>query len=186
MSCVVKTPNFKMFYYKNEGCYWTENLQNEMYLGCSITKESWKLKGSAILHFWNIYDVTWKQRIGIRAILPPLVHQNIFQFSTYIFLADITAEMLKLCRVTKAKVFFLVPVYVFNFNLFEFSSAILWKGLLVKLVRIHNTTVAHRGHAAILKVAPILNIFLQTIKTCCIIKILAAVAFNVLQIEKNS
>ena len=93
--------------------------------------------------------------------------------------------MLKLCRVTQAEVFFLVQVYVFNFNLFEFSSAILWKGLLVKLIRIHNTTVAHRGHAAILKVAAILNNFLQTIKTCCVIKILAAVAFNVLQIEKT-
>ena len=42
---------FQMPYYKNEGCYWTENLQNEMYLGCSITKESWKLRGSAILQF---------------------------------------------------------------------------------------------------------------------------------------
>ena len=40
-----------MPYYKNEGCYWTENLQKEMYLGCSITKQSWKLMGSAILHF---------------------------------------------------------------------------------------------------------------------------------------
>ena len=37
--------------------------------------------------------------------------------------------MLKLCRVTKVKVFFLVLVYVFNFNLFEFSAAILEKGL---------------------------------------------------------
>ena len=38
--------------------------------------------------------------------------------------------MLKLCRVTKVKVLFLVLVYVFNFNLFEFSAAILEKGLL--------------------------------------------------------
>ena len=49
--------------------------------------------------------------------------------STYIFSADITPEMLKLCRVTKVKVFFLVLVCVFNFNLFEFSAAILEKGL---------------------------------------------------------
>ena len=35
----------------------------------------------------------------------------------------------KLCRVTKVKVFFLVLVYVFNFDLFEFSAAILEKGL---------------------------------------------------------
>ena len=38
--------------------------------------------------------------------------------------------MLKLCRVTKVKVLFLVQVYVFNFNLFEFSAATLEKGLL--------------------------------------------------------
>ena len=38
--------------------------------------------------------------------------------------------MLKLCRVSKVKVLFLVPVYVFNFNLFEFSAAILEKDLL--------------------------------------------------------
>ena len=38
--------------------------------------------------------------------------------------------MLKLCRVTKVKVLFLVLVYVFNFVLFEFSAAILEKGLL--------------------------------------------------------
>ena len=37
--------------------------------------------------------------------------------------------MLKLCKVTKAKVSFLVLVYVFNFDLFEFSAAILEKGL---------------------------------------------------------
>ena len=52
-----------------------------------------------------------------------------FQFSTYIFSADITPEMLKLCRVTKVKVLFLVLVYVFNFDLPEFSAAILDKGL---------------------------------------------------------
>ena len=39
--------------------------------------------------------------------------------------------MLKLCRVTKVKVLFLVLVNVFNFNLFEFSAAILEKGLFV-------------------------------------------------------
>ena len=38
--------------------------------------------------------------------------------------------MLKLCRVTKVKVFFLVLVYVFNFDLFEISAAILEKSLL--------------------------------------------------------
>ena len=37
---------------------------------------------------------------------------------------------MKLCRVTKVKVLFLVLVYVCNFYLFEFSAAILEKGLL--------------------------------------------------------
>ena len=55
---------------------------------------------------------------------------NFFQFSTYIFSDDIIPEMLKLCRVTKLKVFFPVLVYVFNFDLFGFSAAILEKGLL--------------------------------------------------------
>ena len=38
--------------------------------------------------------------------------------------------MLKLCGFTKVKVFFLVLVYYFNFDLFEFSDAILEKGIL--------------------------------------------------------
>ena len=38
--------------------------------------------------------------------------------------------MLKLGRVTKVKVFFLVLVYVFKMDLFEFQAAILGKGLL--------------------------------------------------------
>ena len=50
--------------------------------------------------------------------------------STYIFSADISPEMLKLGRATKVKVLFLVLVYVFNFDLFEISAAIL-KGLLL-------------------------------------------------------
>ena len=39
--------------------------------------------------------------------------------------------MLKLGRVTKVKVLFLVLVFVFNFDLLKFSVAILEKGLLV-------------------------------------------------------
>ena len=38
-------------------------------------------------------------------------HQS-FQFPTYIFSADITPEMLKLCAITKVNVVFLVLVYV--------------------------------------------------------------------------
>ena len=60
----------------------------------------------------------------------PVIHTSVIsQFSTHIFSADITPELLKLCRFTKAKVFFLVLVYVFNFDSFEFSAAILEKGL---------------------------------------------------------
>ena len=66
----------------------------------------------------------------------------IFQFSTYIFSADITPEMLKLCRVTKVKVFFLVLVYVFNFDLFEFSAAILEKGLFCVSIDEINTILS--------------------------------------------
>ena len=44
-----------------------------------------------------------------------------------------TPEMLKLCRVTKVLVFFLMLVYIFNFDLFEFSAAILEKGLLPRI-----------------------------------------------------
>ena len=60
------------------------------------------------------------------------MHTSVFfQVSSYIFLADIAPEMLKLDRVTTVKVFFLVLVYVFNIDLFEFSAAILEKGLLL-------------------------------------------------------
>ena len=41
--------------------------------------------------------------------------------------------MLKLGRVTKVKVLFLVRVFVFNFDLFKFSAAILEKVLLLLL-----------------------------------------------------
>ena len=40
-----------------------------------------------------------------------------------------SADMLKLCRVTKVKVLFLVLACIFNLDLFEFSAAILEKGL---------------------------------------------------------
>ena len=40
--------------------------------------------------------------------------------------------MMKLGRVTKFKMLFLVLVFVFNFDLFKFSVAILEKGLLRK------------------------------------------------------
>ena len=49
----------------------------------------------------------------------------------YIFSADSTPELLKLWRVTKVKVFFLVLVYIYNFDLFEFSTATLKKSLFM-------------------------------------------------------
>ena len=49
--------------------------------------------------------------------------------------------MLKLGRVTKVKVLFLVLVFVFHFDLFKFSAAILEKGLLPGTSR--NGSLAH-------------------------------------------
>ena len=67
---------------------------------------------------------------GGQYVIPPVLQTSVyFSFSTYIFSADITPDMLKPCRVTKVNVLFLVLVYVFDFNLFEFSAAILEKGL---------------------------------------------------------
>ena len=48
--------------------------------------------------------------------------------------------MLQLGRVTKVKVLFLVLVFVFNFDLFKFSAAILEKGLFG-----HFTLLFYRG-----------------------------------------
>ena len=57
--------------------------------------------------------------------------------------ADITPEMPKLCRVTKVNVFFLVLVYVLSFDLFEFSSAILEKALLLGKVRLGHSRLSN-------------------------------------------
>ena len=53
--------------------------------------------------------------------------------------------MLKPCRVTKVKVLFLVLVYVFNVNLFEFSAAILKKDLSVHVDEINMLCYALNG-----------------------------------------
>ena len=59
-------------------------------------------------------------------------HTNVCKFFIFqLTFSQLTPDMLKLCRVTKVKVLFLVLVYVFNFNLFEFSAAILEKDLLM-------------------------------------------------------
>ena len=70
-------------------------------------------------------------------------HTNVSKFYNFqhtFFSADISPEMLKLGRVTKVKVLFLVLVFVFNFDLFKFSAAILEKGLLSTLLRLLKKT----------------------------------------------
>ena len=81
--------------------------------------ENWKI-------YSRLYD--WEYKSYLQSYKHHSVNLSI---STYIFSADITPEMLNLCRVTKVNVFFLVLVYVFNFDLFEFSAAISEKGLLI-------------------------------------------------------
>ena len=78
---------------------------------------------------WQIYRRLYDW--GYTPYRNPQVIQTSVNFSFLeIFSADITPEMLKICRVTKVKVFFPVLVYVFNFNVIEFSATILEKGLL--------------------------------------------------------
>ena len=55
-------------------------------------------------------------------------HTNVCKFYNFQLFSP---EMLKLGRVTKVKVLFLVLVLVFNFDLFKFLAAILEKGLLI-------------------------------------------------------
>ena len=59
-------------------------------------------------------------------------HTSVCKFLSFqlTFSQLILPEMLKLCRVTKVKIFFLLLVYVLNFDLLEFLAAILEKGLL--------------------------------------------------------
>ena len=55
--------------------------------------------------------------------------------------------MLKLGRVTKVKVPFLVLVFVFHFDLFKFSAAILEKGLLAnQIARLAAICHFHMSH----------------------------------------
>ena len=74
----------------------------------------------------------------------PVIQTSLnFSFFNLYFSADITPDMLKLCRVTKAKVLFLVLVYLFNFNLFEFSAAVLEKGLLCYIPKSIHTSALY-------------------------------------------
>ena len=65
---------------------------------------------------------------------------NFSFFNVHFQTVDITPDMLKLCRVIRVKVPFLVLVYVFNFNLFEFLATILEKGLFALLTGIGKKT----------------------------------------------
>ena len=62
--------------------------------------------------------------------------------------------MLKLGRVTKVNVLFLMLVFVFNFDLFKFSAAILEKGLLDIINSVDKTklSVDHKPRTDVKKV----------------------------------
>ena len=64
----------------------------------------------------------------------PASHTNVCKFfnfqHTFSQLIFHLSEMLKLGRVTKVTMLFLVLVFVFNFDLFKFLAAILEKSLL--------------------------------------------------------
>ena len=63
---------------------------------------------------WNLTNLQTFVWLGVY-VIPSVIQTSInFDFSTYIFSADIKPDMLKLCRVTKVKVLFLVLVYVLN------------------------------------------------------------------------
>ena len=69
-------------------------------------------------------------------------HTNVCKILTFQLKLSQLILHLKLCRVTTIKVLFLVLVSVFNFNLFEFSAAILENGIFL----------LHRSHAFIVSI----------------------------------
>ena len=92
---------------------------------CDLHEITWDAISLWILQFFTYTVENWK------------IYRRLCDcgYALYIFSAYITPDqMLKLSRVTKVKVFFLVLVWVFSFDLFEFSVAILEKGLLLLLV----------------------------------------------------
>ena len=72
--------------------------------------------------------------------------------------------MLKLGRVTKVKVLFLEMVFVFNFDLFKFSAAILEKGLLPKIFALR--FVLFLQHFVFFCVCLMTNYFQWNFRTC--------------------
>ena len=72
--------------------------------------------------------------------------------------------MLKLGRVTKVKGFFLVLVYVFDIDLFEFSAAILEKGLFDWILLARSSIVLGLGAMLLLFVYHFLNQSCETFR----------------------
>ena len=108
------------YHHQIEHLYFSDPVKFQ-HFRCNVSCENvgWKLR--------NLQTFVW---LGVCSV-PPVIQTSVnFSIFNLHFSADITPEMLKLCRVTKVKVFFLVMVYVFNFDLFEFSGAVLEKGLL--------------------------------------------------------
>ena len=63
-------------------------------------------------------------------------HTNVCKFYNFqpTFSQLMLHLMLKLGRVTKVKVLFLVLIFVFHFDIFKFSAAILEKGLYIEFI----------------------------------------------------
>ena len=76
-------------------------------------------------------------------VIQTSVNFTIFNFN-YIFSADISPEMLKLGRVTKVKVLFLVLVFVFNFDLFLIFGRHFGKGSIGWYVPKYTETFVYR------------------------------------------
>ena len=75
-------------------------------------------------------------KFRVQCILPAIQTTVIFSIFNLHFLSWYYSEMLKLGRVTKVKVFFLVLVFIFNIDLFKFSATILEKGLFCQCVKL--------------------------------------------------
>ena len=107
----------KNWYHHFKEHLYFSNLAKFQHIRCYISLENVR---------WNLTNLTG----GIRHTPS---HTNVCKFLIFQLACSqliLPLIMLKLCRVTEVKVFFLVLVYVFNFNLFEFAAAILEKGLL--------------------------------------------------------
>ena len=65
------------------------------------------------------------------------IHTNVCKFYNFqVTFSQLIFHLLKLGRVTKVKMLFLVLVFAFNFGLFKFSVAILEKGLFQIIITV--------------------------------------------------